>query len=117
MPTITNEGTTSVGLRVANRVLRDRAQFEALLRDGLNPHVANASTIRDWLKETMSRLGAKPVIEIVGERMKDDPDAVARALYWLPSLVGADQGAQALLGQLRDELDLANRPGARPTLI
>lgn len=90
-----------VGLRVANRVLRGE-EFVPLLRWGLD--VANASTIRDWLEASADRIGHRRMIEIVRERLDHDPQAVKRALYWLPSVVGADEAAKGMVEQLRSDL-------------
>src|SRR5215210_4208882 len=70
-----------VGLQLSNRVLQKCEHLEALLREGLQ--MGNESTVRFWIEILHKRLGLIRVIEIIKERLADDPKSVDRALYWL----------------------------------
>ena len=90
-----------VGLSIANRILRKPAHLEAIFKEGL--HTANESTARFWIEALGPRIGAAKVIELVREQAKSDPEIVARAVYWLPSLVKGNPKATAELNRLRQD--------------
>ena len=78
-----------IGLQLSNRVLQKRSHLESLLREGLQ--IGNASIVRFWLEILSKRLRFARVIEIVKERLPDDPESVDRALYWLPLCAATTQ--------------------------
>jgi ribosomal protein S18 acetylase RimI-like enzyme len=101
-----------VGLSLARRVLKRRAYFESLLRDGLQG--ANESTIRAWIDSSARCLGAARVVEIVSERLEHDPLVVDNAVYWLRAHVRREDAAGASLRTLQRELNVRLPNRARP---
>ena len=85
-----------LALKLASACLRQRSYFEALLEQGLR--TADASTIRSWLRPLVTRLGMRRVARMLADKLVTDRAGVKKALYWLPSLLRADdaKGAAAL---------------------
>jgi hypothetical protein len=85
-----------VALKLANACLRQRSYFEALLEQGLR--TADASAIRWWLRPLVTRLGMRRVARMLTVKLVTHRAGVKKALYWLPSLLRADdaKGAAAL---------------------
>jgi hypothetical protein len=91
-----------VGLQLSNRVLQKQKHLEALLREGLQ--IGNASTVRFWLEVLTKRLGFARVVEIIKERLPDDPKSIDRALYWLPLCARDNLQALAMIHSLQESL-------------
>ncbi len=91
------------GLKVANVILKNKKYFEILLERGLEK--ANASEIELWLKYLLPHLGFRRVIAILSNKLSKQPEAVAKALYWLPKFLpkGNDQAATMLKDLLNKE--------------
>lgn len=75
------EKDTVEALRVANSTLRSKKYFQDLLNRGLDS--ANASEIEIWLKYLIPRLGLRYVINVLSERVVQQPQQVRKASYWL----------------------------------
>jgi hypothetical protein len=71
-------------LDFAAALLEDRRSYERLLRDGLT--VADASTIRHWLKCCVQRIGMRRTVNVLQEEDKKIPQRVDLTIYWLPRL-------------------------------
>jgi hypothetical protein len=74
-----------VALHLARKCLLEKKSFESLLEIGLQK--ADPSTIQDWLKCVLPRLGARHVVRYLHKRHSEYPKAVAHARYWLPGLL------------------------------
>jgi hypothetical protein len=74
-----------IGLEFATKCLRNKEYFEAILRTGLR--VADASSVRFWLKASIPRLGPRRVLRIIENVWKDEPKAVRKAWYWSSRLL------------------------------
>jgi hypothetical protein len=72
-------------LPMARRVLNDKKIIVKFFRAGLVN--ADASTIKQWLKFAISKLGEKATVEIVYEYRNFDISLVEKSLYWFPSLI------------------------------
>jgi hypothetical protein len=85
-----------LALRLATVCLRKKSYFEAIFRQGLE--IADASGIRFWLECMGSKLGLSRMIEILREELETNPEAVDKALYWLPQYLqkGDVRGSLAL---------------------
>lgn len=91
-----------LGLLMASRSLRDKKYFEQLLDDGLDR--GDASSIAFWLECVTPKLGGRKVISILRDNLEARPDAVGKALYWLPSLIHRDdERSQIALKELIDQ--------------
>lgn len=75
------EKDTVEALRIANSTLRSKKYFQDLLNRGLDS--ANASDIEIWLKYLIPRLGLRYVINVLSERVVQQPQQVQKASYWL----------------------------------
>jgi hypothetical protein len=92
-----------IGLHIAARCLRNKKYFEELLNTGLDR--ADASSIAHWLKCVAPKLGGRKVISILQNNMDAKPSTVAKAVYWLPSLIkSGDEHAQIALRELIDQM-------------
>ena len=90
-----------VALELASKCLRTKGYFIDLLKKGL--HDANASTIRRWLECVCPRLGVRRVIEYCVAQLDEEPNGVARAIYFLPSFIEQDdRRSKAKLEHLRE---------------
>lgn len=72
----------ALGLYLATACLRERQPFERILQLGLTE--ANPSSMRDWLKCTVPRLGLQRAVSILESAYSSHPEGVQRALYWIP---------------------------------
>ncbi|WP_414544224.1 hypothetical protein [Nostoc sp. CCY0012] len=92
-----------IGLKLANAVLKNKKYLELLLDQGLDK--ANASEIELWLKYLLPRIGFRRVIAILSNKLLEQPQQVARALYWLPKFLppGNEQAAILLKNLLNQE--------------
>lgn len=70
---------------VACKVLNDREVAEPFFVYGLGK--ADASTIKDWLKFAIPRIGLRRVINFLKDKENQNSHLIDKALYWLPSLV------------------------------
>ena len=92
-----------LALQLANASLRERCHFESLLQQGLK--TADASSIQFWLEAIVPRLGARRVLSTLESTVETDPDAVDKALYWLPRfLPKEDAEARMQMKQLVQQL-------------
>jgi len=91
-----------VGLKLVN-LLKNRKYFNLLLERGLEK--ANASEIEIWLKYLVPHIGFRRVIAILSSKLSEQPDAVDKALYWLPKFLpkGDRQAAMMLENILNQE--------------
>ncbi|QSJ19055.1 hypothetical protein JYQ62_10125 [Nostoc sp. UHCC 0702] len=90
---------SSIGLKLANALLKNKKYFEVLLERGLEK--ANASDIELWLKYLLPRLGFRRVIAILSQKLSEQPQQVAKASYWLPKfLPKGNEQATILLKEL-----------------
>jgi len=91
-----------VGLKLVN-LLKNRKYFSLLLERGLEK--ANASEIEIWLKYLVPHIGFRRVIAILSSKLSEQPDAVDKALYWLPKFLpkGDRQAAMMLENILNQE--------------
>jgi hypothetical protein len=91
-----------VGLKLVN-LLKNRKYFNLLLEKGLEK--ANASEIEIWLKYLVPHIGFRRVIAILSSKLSEQPDAVDKALYWLPKFLpkGDRQAAMMLENILNQE--------------
>ena len=85
-------------LQLANAVLREKKCFELLLEQGLEK--ANASDIELWLKAVIPRLGFRRTVAILTNKLAEQPEGVAKALYWLPKFLPTE--SESALAALRD---------------
>lgn len=88
----------SIGLKLANVVLKNKKHFELLLERGLEQ--ANASDIQVWLKYLIPRLGFRRVIAILSQKLSQNPEQVAqvnKASYWLPKFLPSEQEKSKIL--------------------
>ncbi|WP_422928584.1 hypothetical protein [Singulisphaera sp. PoT] len=86
------KSSPGVALVLARRTLAENRSYEVLLDQGL-AH-ADASGIRPWLECVVPRLGFRKVLRRLGEAVDSNPDGVAKALYWLPSLATPEELAR-----------------------
>jgi len=70
----------TVGLLLANRVLRDPRQFERILFSGFR--CADASTIRYWLEACVVRIGARRALRLFEALVRDSPEQAKKMIYW-----------------------------------
>ena len=75
------EKDTIEALRVANSTLKSKKYFQVLLEKGLES--ANASEIEIWLKYLIPRLGLRYVINVLSQRVSQEPQQVKKAAYWI----------------------------------
>lgn len=75
------EKDTVEALRIANSTLTSKKYFRDLLERGLES--ANASEIEIWLKYLIPRLGIRYIINVLSERVAQQPQQVRKASYWL----------------------------------
>jgi hypothetical protein len=75
------EKDTVEALRVANSTLKSKKSFQDLLEKGLGS--ANASEIEIWLKYLIPRLGVRYIINILSDKVAEQPQHVKKASYWL----------------------------------
>ena len=96
-----------LALQLANACLRERHYFDALLQQGFQ--TADASSIQFWLEAIVPRLGARRVLAALEVLVDTDPDAVDKALYWLPRFVPKeDMEARMQMQHLTRELKVAH---------
>lgn len=74
-----------MGVKLANSVLKHKIYFERLLELGLDK--ANASEIELWLNNSVTHLGFRRVIAILSNKLSSNPQAVAKASYWMPKFL------------------------------
>jgi len=74
----------AVALDLARKCLSEKESLESLLEFGLQQ--ADVSTIQDWLKCVLPRLGARRLVRCLHRHLNDYPQAVESARYWLPGL-------------------------------
>lgn len=89
-----------VGLELGRRSLQEAKWFEALLGSGFL--IADASSIRFWLKVCVPRLGARRVLAMLTDLAKTSPAAFHTVVYWSTIyILEADAGLRAELNALR----------------
>ncbi len=98
---------TLLGLRLANVCLQKKSYFEAIYRQGLE--IADASGIRFWLECVVPKLGLSRIVEILREELDTNPEAVDKALYWLPQFLETNDPHES--HALQDLRDMAQRRG------
>ena len=69
----------AAALELANRVLRQRNQFELLLQRGFEE--ADPSSIRFWLKCCIPRVGPRRALRLLRETASRDINAARRVFY------------------------------------
>ena len=74
-----------VALDLARKCDFGRKSLESLLELGLEK--ADPSVIQDWLKCVLPGLGARRLVQCLLRHLKEYPQAVESALYWLPGLL------------------------------
>ena len=94
----------ALGLRLAMRTIRSKKFFVEILNRGLD--AADASEIYYWLECVSPRIGPKRILRILGERLADNPEAVAKATYWMPRFIAQDNSQQVeILQSLNQSLE------------
>jgi len=88
-----------VALDLARKCLSERESLESLLEFGLEE--ADPSTIQDWLKCVLPRLGARRLVQCLYRNLKDYPQAVESARYWLPGLLSKADRSRVDLNRLQ----------------
>ena len=73
-----------VGLRVANACSRNRSVFCHILLDGLSR--ADPSTIRQWIKCVVPRLGVVMTVKVIASSDSCDPLLGEACIYWIESM-------------------------------
>lgn len=73
----------------ATSCISNRAHVLAILRRGLA--CADASSIQFWLKFAIPKLGGRRVVKEVARLVDSNPDAVSKAIYWLPKYLPESQ--------------------------
>ena len=96
-----------LALQMAASCLKDKKYFEELLDAGLDQ--GDASSIALWLKCVTPKLGAGKVVSILRNNLEVRPDAVGKALYWLPGLIHRDDERSQIA--LRELIDQAKEKG------
>lgn len=84
-----------LSLLLANKVLRSKKYYLELLSQGMA--LGNASTIEWWLKCCAPRLGCRLMLRELKKSVGKKPDAVRRAIYWLPSIINKKDSVQRSL--------------------
>jgi hypothetical protein len=98
-----------IALHMAASCLRDKKYFEELLDAGLDQ--GDASSIALWLKCVTPKLGAGKVLSILRNNLEVRPDAVGKALYWLPSLIPQhDERLRSVLRELINQVKQKGTP-------
>jgi hypothetical protein len=70
-----------VGLLLANRALRSRSHFRAIL--SLGPSISDSSTAEFWIHSVVPRLGIRRFLDQLIFMASEHPQFVERVLYWL----------------------------------
>lgn len=103
---VDNSATAGAGLRLAVRTLETPALLEHFF--GRAIEICNASSARVFLGPYVSRLGIRRTFRILRDRLQNDPLAVRKARYWLPSMLPRDNPqAVEYLFQLDQDLQAA----------
>ncbi|MDX2273041.1 MAG: hypothetical protein NW237_13985 [Cyanobacteriota bacterium] len=95
------EKDTVEALRVANSTLRSKKYFQDLLERGLES--ANASEIEIWLKYLIPRLGIRYVINVLSEKVTQQPQQVRKASYWLQKFLNNSNNKELSLFEKLEE--------------
>jgi hypothetical protein len=88
-----------VALDLGRKCLSNRKSLESLLELGLQQ--ADPSVIQDWLKCVLPGLGARRLVQCLSRHLKQYPQAVESALYWLPGLLTKSDLSKIDLTRLR----------------
>ena len=78
-------GQDGWALSLAKSCLSSGEHIARLLEHGLA--VADAGSIKLWLDCAVAKLGGRRVVQIVAGQINSNPEGVAKAVYWLPSLL------------------------------
>jgi hypothetical protein len=73
-----------VGMRLANACSRDKAVFKRILLDGLSR--ADLSTIRQWMKCVVPRLGIVATVNAIMSIDSYEPVLGETCIYWIESM-------------------------------
>jgi hypothetical protein len=79
----------SSALKLARRKLRSKKYFHCLLEKGLES--ADASEIETWLSYLVPCLGIRSVINILEEKISEQPEQVEKTIYWLGKFVNNEK--------------------------
>jgi len=90
-----------VALDLGRRCLSDRKSLESLLELELGLQEADPSVIQYWLKCVLPGLGARRLVQCLSRHLKQYPQAVESALYWLPGLLTKSDLSKIDLTRLR----------------
>jgi hypothetical protein len=92
-----------IGLRIANKFLRERRYFEQLLETGIL--AADASSIKYWFESCLPRVGARRAVNIIDRLSVSTPNQVMKVMYWAKILIGeCDQAQGQRLRELEESL-------------
>jgi hypothetical protein len=76
-------------LKLARRKLRSKKHFHCLLEKGLES--ADASEIETWLSYLVPCLGIRSVINVLEEKISEQPEQVEKTIYWLDKFVNNEK--------------------------